>query len=146
MARNLSKEQVEDNFEFKIVKKLIKQKFPWILDVNIDADALKTYDTLFLDLIVDYDNLSEIFDSKMENFVRGYWERGKDFVSAFLNVPFSSVTYEEARDLSQDVDKVANSVRKSPALPREMKLPQNRPFGIGNFIFKKPNNLEEVNR
>ena len=46
-------EQLIDNYEYKIAKKMLLREHSWIKDVNIKVDEINKWNLIFLDVIID---------------------------------------------------------------------------------------------
>ena len=53
-------QQLMDNYEFKIAKKMLKREYPWIKDVVIREDEINKWNLIFLDVTIDPYELSLI--------------------------------------------------------------------------------------
>jgi len=47
-------EELENNYEFKVAKRLLKKEYPWIKDVGIRVpEEINKWNLIFLDVIID---------------------------------------------------------------------------------------------
>ena len=140
----ITPEQLENNIEYKVTKKLLKQKFPWIVDVRFDPETLNDYNLIFLDLVVDTKSLMEFLgnDVQLESFTKSYFKKLSEFTCAFLNVAFKNFSYEDGKELTDDIEDVMSKVKQTPAMPYEMKLPPRRKFAISQYVLLAPKETE----
>ena len=129
-------EEVENSYEFKLLKKILKHEYPWIMDVRVsdNGEKLNEYNLIFLDLIINPYKLSELMGWDLEGWVDWNLNR-QDFTTSFLSTPFKDVTYHDAQDIDNDVNKTMRSIRKSPALPQELKFHKpNREWSVSLYV------------
>lgn len=130
---NLTKEMLDDVYEFNVLKKVIKRSFPWIKDIKIGEDSINKYSIIFLDFVIDPWELAKEKDEKVKWYVSTKrYINGEPFWSPYLASFFSDSTF--ARHESSKIERLIEKVSKSPAIPKEMKMPSTRKFGIGSFF------------
>jgi hypothetical protein len=50
----VTQKEVEDSYEFKLMKKILKREFPWIVDVLVpDDEEVNKYGLIFLPIVID---------------------------------------------------------------------------------------------
>lgn len=137
MIRNhLTYEQVLNSYEFKVVSKLLKKEYPWIKKVDVDEKALSEYNLIFLDIQINYELFSEMYDVELRQYPKKTVESGGMYDSPFLSLIFSFESRDLPNELQNDITNLANSVRKSPAFPHDLKLPNERTFAISIFYIE----------
>ena len=57
----MTPEQLENNYEFKVVRRALMREYPWIKDVTFKPSELEKYNLIFLDLIVDPIKMGEAY-------------------------------------------------------------------------------------
>lgn len=128
-------DELNNNYEFKVVKKLLKQKYPWIKEIEADEEDLNDYSVIFLNIYVDTEKLSEETGYPIANYVRSVLDSGETYdAGSFINLIINGMNYEDARDLKDDIAYTADEVHRSPALPPELKLKGNRVLRVGKFF------------
>lgn len=128
----LTKEQVINTYEWKIVDRIIKQEFPWITNMDVDENHLNDYNAIFVTIGVDPKIFSEMYDVKLSYLGEiGFLKNKKN---SFLMLMFD-ITYERGKEITDDINKVFNSVHFTKALPEDMKLPNNRMLSVGDYVF-----------
>jgi len=66
----ISKEDLENSFDFKLFKKIILDKYDWILDIRIpDTKELNSYDLIFLQIVVNPFILSKNLNLEIDPYV-----------------------------------------------------------------------------
>jgi hypothetical protein len=127
-------EELYDNYEFKVVKRAIMREFPWITNVTVTQDNLDRYNTIFLDFEVDLPRLLETYGWEPYRSAKRAWKENKYFHSMHLSL-LGDVSYEDAKPVANDIEKLYKSISQSPALPTDLRLKTGRRFSIGDFYF-----------
>ena len=129
----LTYEEFLDNYEFKVAKRMLLREYPWIKDVFFrNPEEVNKYNLIFLDLIIDPFELGEQEGWRLASYVTKSVERGDDFWSPYLSTFFRTNT-DDARELVHKMDKTLENIHTSPAIPKEMKLPEHRKLNIGTW-------------
>jgi hypothetical protein len=137
----LTSEQLENNYEYKVVKKMIKKEYPWVIDVIPPSEKdLNEYNLIFLDLVIDPYILQEEKEWPIIYYIIYNLKHYGTYKGTYLSVIFD-VSYRESQDVIEEMITLAQGVKKSPALPKDLKLPENRRFSIGSFIIPSPSEL-----
>lgn len=127
---------MKGDFELKIIKKSLKQKYPWI-------KAMEPYRSEFqftkgFNLLCDIDE----FEEKEGIDVRGaippdkmkqYENKGVISVMYLTSIPLSTEDENKVRIIEEDVRDMVRRIHFSPAIPKELKL--NKEPLITAFIF-----------
>ena len=135
----LTPEQVYNNYEYKVARKLLMGKFPFVTDIRLDnPEQLNEYGLVFIVLVLDVAKVFEYYEGcKPSGLIDWYYRRGE------VNIPYLSLLVDnecedDVRDTTREMDNMLESLHKSPAIPEELKLPRNRRFAVGGFdIIKK---------
>ena len=127
-------EELYDNYEFKVVRRAIMKEFPWIKNVTVTQDNLDRYNTIFLDFEVDLPRLLETYGWDAYRSAQRAWDENKYFHAMHLSL-FGDVSYEEAKPITDGIEKLYRAVHESPALPKDLKVKSGRRFSIGDFYF-----------
>ena len=138
---HLTIEEFENNYEWKIAKKLIKQTFPWVKEVLIkEPEELNKYGIIFIDFVIDPWEYAKEKDLQVSWFVKPYLTPGhylgNDFKAPYLSIFYkgtSEGTNEEPRHTTDDMLETLSSIHTSSAIPPELKLPRGRSLGVGSF-------------
>lgn len=131
-------DQVEKNFEFKVIKKAIRQQFPFIKDLIIDKEDFDKYNTLFVDGVVD---LIETYEIKGYKFFPWAVEvpNTKRGFSAIFDISFE----EYSKDIDKKIRQIIDMIHFSDVIPEEHKLKR---LVVVQDYFAKPVNRSEVRR
>ena len=137
-----TKEEVESSPMFKIIKKAIMRKYPWIKDIYAgDEEDMKKYSSmLFLDADIDAQQLADEKGWTLEQWVNPDLQRriyNRDhFNTVYLSVLFTKPSDEEARQLQNDIDDEMKRIQKSNAIPSDIKI--GKTLGLSNFRYNFP--------
>ena len=129
----LTYEELLDNYEFKVGKRILTREYPWIKDVVIKTpEDVNRYNLIFIDVIFNPFELSEEKGWRLASYVVKSIDRGDNFWAPYLSTFFTNMG-DEARELVQSMEKTLEDLHKSPAIPQEMRLPGHRRLNIGSW-------------
>jgi len=137
-----TKEEVEASPIFRIVKKGLMRKYPWIKKVmSSDDESVQKYTSmLFLEVDIDIKELADQEGWTLEPWVtdsKVYSWRGNKFTSSpYLGILVSNLYSDQARDLQNEIDSDIKRMQKSDVIPSEYKI--DKTLGISNFIYYYP--------
>jgi hypothetical protein len=137
-----TKEEVEASPIFRIVKKGLMRKYPWIKKVmSSDDESIQKYTSmLFLEVDIDIKELADQQGWTLEPWVsdsKVYSWRGNKFTSSpYLGILVSNLYSDQARDLQNEIDSDIKRMQKSDVIPSEYKI--DKTLGISNFIYYYP--------
>ena len=137
-----TKEEVESSPMFKIIKRAIMRKYPWIKDIYAgDEEDMRKYSSmLFLDADIDAQQLADENEWTLEQWVNPDLQRriyNRDhFNTVYLSVLFTKPSDEEARQLQNDIDDEMKRIQKSNAIPSDIKI--GKTLGLSNFRYNFP--------
>lgn len=133
----LTPEQVYDNYEFKVSKKILMQRYPWIKDVYLDnIDDINKWGLIFIIPSVDLIEFAEAYGYHITPWIDYYIKNNKVYDAPFLNL----LVQESATHITQEMDKILENIHKSPAIPEDMKLPRDRRLNIGGYRVEAQHN------
>jgi len=131
----MTPEQLENNYEYKVMKRALMKEYPWIKGVTFNPDELEKYNLIFLDLIVDPIQMGEYYGYEFNPWIVGRLNRGEYYSGNFPSLIFD-IKYEQAKsEVSNPIDNTLTQIHNSPALPEDMRLPKGRSFQVGAYIF-----------
>jgi len=134
--------EVENNYEFKLMKKVLRQEYPWVLDVLVPKDEdINKYNLIFLPIVIDPFILQKEVGLPIEAWIKSYLtsERYKSmgrpyaYVSSYISTMFKGER-DTTRDLQEKLDITMKSVGRSAAIPDNLMLGRGRQFSSGEFI------------
>lgn len=121
-------EELEDNYEFKVIRRVLKKEFPWIKDMKMSKDWDQYHSLFFVDITFDNDEFMKVLGLPEGERNKSIWDWVSDTGVPYLGlaIPFNRYKgkSEEANDLGKVVKKTIDRVQKSSSIPTEMKLPR----------------------
>ena len=139
-----TKAEVESSPMFKIIKRAIMRKYPWIKDIYAgDEEDMKKYSSmLFLDADIDAQQLADENEWTLEQWVNPDLQRriyNRDhFNTVYLSVLFTKPSDEEARELQNDIDDEMKRIQKSNAIPSDIKIGKTLGLSVFRYNFPPP--------
>lgn len=131
-------EELENNYEFKVVKRIIMKEFPWIKNVVVDSSLLNTYNLIFLNFEIDPIQYAKTYGLELGNIVKKAYENGREYEAMYLSLlTLSPNAYEDTSFITDRIKELAENIRKSPVIPDELKIKGGRVFTIGDWYFNK---------
>ena len=134
--------EVENNYEFKLMKKVLRQEYPWIKDVLVPSDEeINKYNLIFLPIVIDPFMLQKEVGLPLERWIKRYlsdehykqMNRQYAYVSSYISTMFNG-----DRDISTllqgELDITMRSVGRSAAIPNDLKMGKGRQFSSGEFL------------
>jgi hypothetical protein len=142
-ARNyVTPNEVENNYEFKLMKKVLRQEHPWIKDVLVpDDEEINKYNLIFLQLVIDPFMLQKEVGLPLERWIKRYLddERYKQmnrpyaYITSYISTMFNG-DRDIAGKIHNEVEVTMKSVGRSAAIPEDLKLRKGRQFSPGEYI------------
>ena len=128
----MTKEELENNYEYKITKRALMKEFPFIKKVypRDDEDINKWKYSIYLELEIDPYVLSQTYDIPVWDIVTRALQRGEPYWAPYLSTFFRHTDVTEK--INKEMGTLMNGIHKSPALPAELKL--HKQLEIGTFI------------
>ena len=126
-------EQLIDNYEYKIAKKMLLREYPWIKDVVIREDEINKYNLIFLDITIDPYELGRQEDWTVSKYLDRSIRDNDEYWSPYLSMFYKDVSWEDAKPLQDGINKSLESIHTSPALPTDLRLPGTRKFQVGSW-------------
>ena len=127
----LTTEEVYNSYEYSVAKRLLKQKFPFIIDMKLDEDDINRYGLIFLDIEIDLKKFMEIYpEARPTSFLKYRLQTNSSGFFPFINIIFDGESFKK---ISDDIDKVLTRLHNSPALPDELRLPIDRRLAPSAF-------------
>jgi hypothetical protein len=134
----LTREELYSNYEFRVVKKILKDTYPWIKDVYVeDSNNINQYNLLFVDLMIDPYELAQQTDGTVASYINSsiFDHFSSPYLSTFF--VYDQPTYSK---IQNEIDETLTSIHTSRALPDNLKLPMSRKLMAGSFKYIKPKN------
>ena len=131
----MTAEQVENNYTYKVIRKVLMREYPWIKDVQLDVPRLENFKyVIFLDIFIDPYVLGKEHDWKVARWIESSIRNNEPYESTSLSLFFNG-SMDEMRELKTEVEKTIGDVQQSPAIPPEMRLPTSESrLMVGSFF------------
>jgi hypothetical protein len=144
--RFVTKEEVENSYEFKLIKKILKREYPWIIDILLPSEEeINQYALIFLNVIIDPYILQRETGWQFNTYMKFYFSGNNNFIhthepyaynTAYLTTIYN-VPREETNTIQEDIEKTMKQIAKSPAIPEDLKLGKDRQFVVGSWVVPK---------
>lgn len=141
MGEVLSKKELEDKPEFKILKSYLKKIYPFVVDVVIIPNYREYKHTLFFDFIIDLFKYEKYIGTEFKYgdlgmiYFASRLDDGEDMVEAVMR--YSGPDKDDAERLEKEIDKKIRSFHDSNVFDKEDKLPYTHITQSGVIISKK---------
>ena len=143
MPIHITPDELRSNYQYKVSARILKQQFPWIKEITFRPDEVNKYGLIFLDITMDPNILSEETGWQLTSYAKHDLDRYGDYKSPYLSTTMD-ITYEQSKEVTNQMEKVLDSVDKSPAIPRDLKLPEGRKLAIGTYIITQPPKIQDI--
>ena len=119
----MTEQELYDNYTFKVVKRALMREFPFIKNVYVkDPDSIDKYKSfIFLDVDINPYELSHQYGLKVDPITHKYLRRGEPYWAPYLSM-FIKSGVEETWPIKKAIGELIDGIRKSPAIPPELKL------------------------
>ena len=129
----ISYEELLDNYEYKVVKKMLLREYSWVKDVHVVKDEVNKWNLIFLNITIDPYELGREHGWQVARWVLNGIENNKEYWSPYLSTFFWNTKYEDTKPLQEQMNEAMASVHTSPALPHDLRLPGRRKLQTGAF-------------
>lgn len=137
----LTVEELYNNLEFKLAKKLVKLEYPWVKDLIVyNPENLNKYGLIFVEPVIDAEELAREYDFDLPAFVHYYIRTDRQFFSPYLSTMFTNHnnSTDISIDISNKIEKLFKTIHNNPAIPDTMRLPRDRRLALGGVLHKPP--------
>ena len=129
----MTAQEIQDNYTYKIVRKVLMREFPWIKDVQLDIPGVDKFEyVIFLDIYMNPYELAQEHDFKVSSWIESAIRQGEDYDSSVITMYFNGST-DEMRAITQEVNDTIEATQNSPAIPVDMRLPEKKRFMVGSY-------------
>lgn len=135
-TRPMTVEELENEYTYKLMKKVIKREYPWVIDVIPPSEEkLNEYNLIFFDLVIDPYMFQKQYDAPLHWWVKSSLNRetNDEFKSPYFGTIFEIGT-KEGVEIMDELEQTMNSVKKSPAIPDELRFKKDRNFAITQIV------------
>ena len=129
----MTAQEIENNYTYKIVRKVLMREFPWIKDVQLDIPGLEKFEyVIFLDLYINPYELGEERGYNVARWIESAIRNKEDYYTSVITMYFDGSS-DEMRAITQEVNDTIEATQLSPAIPQDMRLPVNKRFKVGSY-------------
>jgi hypothetical protein len=129
----MTREELENNYTYKVVTRVLKKQFPFITDISVSDEDLSKYKfSIFLQVSINPYILGQMFGVKVRNYVTRTLQEGNNYNVLYLTLLFDRSS-SEMNELQELMDKVIENTSTSSSIPHEMRV-VGKGFKIGDFI------------
>ena len=130
----MTREELENNYTYKVVTRVLKKQFPFITDISVSDEDLSKYKrSIFLNISINPFMIGQMFGVKVANYVTNALERGETYQTIYLSIMFGGSARDEMYELQELIGKVIKNTTESSSIPHEMRV-YDKQFSIGDFI------------
>lgn len=130
-------EDIYDVYAFKLIKRALKKRFPWIKDVFVRQEDLDLYTTIFLNFEFDPNEFSKAYGHETKEWMKEYIDNGFYLDYSYPQL-INDMEFDEYKIIRDDIRRTIRDVAENPALPDEFKF-RNRNIELGTWhINRKP--------
>ena len=127
----MTKEELYNNYEFKVTARALKREFPFITNVYVNEEEINKYNRMiFFQVDINPYLLSQQYGLPLSNYVDGQLRSGGDYWGPWLSF-FLKGGVDAAGPINRAIDLLVYSIHDSPAIPQELKL--GKELGISGF-------------
>ena len=129
----MTQEEVENNYTYKIIRKVLMREYPWIKDVQLDVPGLEKFEyALFLDIYINPYELGEERGYNVARWIESAIRNKEDYYTSVITMYFDGSS-EEMRAITQEVNDTITATQNSPAIPVDLRLPSDKRFMVGSY-------------
>lgn len=108
-------------YEYKAMKKVLKQKYPWIKDIIRSEDSDVYSSIRPVDIIVDKEKFVEDTGIEFPEWAEQLYQNNSNYRTSFFQGVGNKDNDELAKELYNDVERIMVTVHKNPIIPQEFK-------------------------
>lgn len=129
----MTQEEVENNYTYKIIRKVLMREYPWIKDVQLDVPGLEKFEyALFLDIYINPYELGEERGYSVARWIEASIRNNEDYYTSVITMYFDGST-DEMRAITTEVNDTITATQNSPAIPYDLRLPSDKRFMVGSY-------------
>ncbi len=140
----MTQQEIENNFTYKIVRKVLMREYPWIKDVKLDTEGLEKYPSvIFIELFINPYELANEHGWEVPRWIETAIREGEPYESTLLSL-FVKQSREEVQWLREEIEQTIHHTQNSSAIPQDMRL--DKPIMVGYYRLTDnltiPNDIE----
>ena len=128
-------DELLNNYEFKIAKRMLKQDYPWVKDVFIKVpEEINDYNLIFVDILFDPFLLGRQEDWTVSPYITKTIIDGKEYWSPYISSFYSNASFDDAKPFMEELNEKLYALHLSAALPTDLRLPSTRTLQVGSYF------------
>jgi hypothetical protein len=135
----MTKEEIENTYEFKIIKKVVMKEFPFIKDVFISEDDNKQLDdynyTYYISAKIDPFIMTNLYGGQVWSLLIDMMKKNGYYSSTFMTTFVRPEDRDPISKISNELKSLVWSIHNTETLPREFKLDKH--IQLDTFIADK---------
>jgi len=112
----MTKEELEGSKLFNILKRILKNEYPWIIDIKMDNDPNEYSVTVFVNLVINADTLGEMYEFNSPSWKT--YQKKTMFLSSIPLNP-SKELKDELDGLQKEIEQTVESISRNTHIPIE---------------------------
>jgi len=112
----MTTEEIYSSKLFNILKRIVKNEYPWVIDIKMDKDPNEYNVTVFIDLVINADTLSKMYEFNSPSW-KTYQKKTMYLSSLPLNP--SKELKDELDELQKEIEQTVESISRNPHIPIE---------------------------
>lgn len=124
----MTKEEIENSYVFKVVRRALMNELPYIKDVRVHDKSIDETKTLII-MEMDFDPFifSKLYNIPLANIYLRSLKYNEQDSTSVPQIFFKREYYDEVDSiLRKGVGKFVDNVQSSPAIPNEYKIPNKK--------------------
>jgi len=131
--RELTKQELDNNYEYKAVKKVLLREFPFIKSIDVNEDKLNEYSIISLDLTIDPQMITDEYGWELTSWAKASLNRNEPYEALLLSIMFDATREMVKRSIETPMENTIKQIHETTVIPQELKL-RNRSFMVGEYI------------
>jgi len=136
MFGKITTEQFLDNYEYKVIKRLLKREFPFIIDV-VPTENFEDYNSVhFIYVVIDPNKfIEEHPEAKLYSYIQYL---GEIFMPGYvygMSLKFFFESDEDLYPIQREIEDTIIAVHNSNSIPSDLALPTS--ISISGFLVPK---------
>ena len=134
--KHIEAHEIESNYEFNLVRRIILKTFPWIKSLYLDPNGVNSYRTIYVGVDIDPILLGETYNLPPNENIEYHVKNNIQLSTLFLEIIIRGGD-EIIIPIAQQVKDIIYSLGRNPAIPEELRLPSDRYFGIDHWYVNR---------
>lgn len=134
MVIHITPDELRDTYEYKVAQRILKQDYPWIKEVTFKENELNEYNVIFLIIAIDVAEMSDTLNEPLAPYIKRDIPIDQMNPTLYTSPYLNSFLRKFNTKIQEDMDEKLHRIHTNKAIPRELKLPENRTLIVGTVI------------